>query len=116
MQRLRSRWPPPDLVVQHALGAWTSEVAFYSLDDLNQDDLATASQRLETHRAALGAAYADLATLWVANELATVTHLSTLADALAAGGLTQRQTADARALLTYGLKALGKTRTGVWRP
>jgi len=107
---------PVDLVVQHALGAWTSEVAFHTLDDLNQDDLATAARRLATHRAALDAAYADLTTVWVAKELETVTHLSTLADALAAGELTQRQTADTRALLTYALEALGKTRSGVWRP
>ena len=107
---------PVGLVLQHALGAWTSEVAFHALDDLNQDDLATAARRLTTHRSALAAAYADLTTVWVAKESATVTQLSTLADALAAGDLTRAQTADARALLTYGLEALGKTRTGVWRP
>jgi len=107
---------PVGLVVQHALGVWTSEVAFHTLDDLNQDDLATAARRLATHRAALADAYADLTTVWVATELETVTQLSTLANALAAGGLTQRQTTDARALLTYGLEALGKTRAGIWRP
>jgi len=107
---------PTGLVVQHALGAWTSEVAFHTLDDLNQDDLATAARRLATHRSALDAAYADLTTLWVAQESETVTHLSTLTDALAAGELTRRQATDARALLTYGLEALGKTRAGVWRP
>ena len=107
---------PVGLVLQHALGAWTSEVAFHTLDDLNQNDLATAAQRLATHRAALDAAYTDLTTVWVAKELETVTQLSTLVDALAAGGLTQRQGTDARALLIYGLEAVGKSRAGVWRP
>jgi len=39
----------PKSVTQHALGLWTSEVAFYALDDLYENDLNTAEERIQAH-------------------------------------------------------------------
>lgn len=44
---------PDALVAAHAIGLWTSEVTFYALDDLYEDDRATAKERLTRHIAAL---------------------------------------------------------------
>ena len=40
---------PRDLVVEHALALWTSEVAFWTLDDLYENDLDIAKKRIENH-------------------------------------------------------------------
>jgi uncharacterized protein YegL len=44
---------PDALVAVHAIGLWTSEVTFYALDDLYENDRATAKERLSRHIAAL---------------------------------------------------------------
>jgi len=40
---------PDSTVVVHAVGLWTSEITFYALDDLYQDDRAAAKERLTRH-------------------------------------------------------------------
>lgn len=47
---------PEALVAVHAIGLWTSEVTFYALDDLYENDRATAKERLSRHIEALRAA------------------------------------------------------------
>ena len=44
---------PEALVAMHAIGLWTSEVTFYALDDLYENDRATAKERLSRHIEAL---------------------------------------------------------------
>jgi len=48
---------PADVVLAHAIGLWTSEITFYALDDLYQNDRATARVRLENHVRVLENAY-----------------------------------------------------------
>ena len=40
---------PDSTVVAHAIGLWTSEITFYALDDLYQNDRVTATERLTRH-------------------------------------------------------------------
>ncbi|MBN1886845.1 MAG: VWA domain-containing protein [Thermoflexales bacterium] len=40
---------PAETVLLHGLGLWTSEVTFYALDDLYQNDMETARKRMEKH-------------------------------------------------------------------
>jgi uncharacterized protein YegL len=47
---------PEAVVAVHAIGLWTSEVTFYALDDLYENDRATAKDRLSRHIEALRAA------------------------------------------------------------
>lgn len=47
-------------VAQHALGLRTSEVIFYALDDLYENDLATAEERIKRHISVLKLAKNDL--------------------------------------------------------
>ncbi|MGC9522318.1 MAG: VWA domain-containing protein [Anaerolineae bacterium] len=101
---------PEDLVLRHALGLWTSEVAFYALDDVRQDDLETAAARLGTHLGHLETAYEDLLAVWLTDDIAMVEKLQTLAKAEA-----QRSNADRRSLLLYGLDTLGRARSGFTR-
>ncbi len=101
---------PEDLVLRHALGLWTSEVAFYALDDVRQDDLDTAEARLGTHLAYLEAAYEDMLAVWLTDDIEMLEKLRTLA---AAEG--QRSNAGTRNLLLYGLDTLGRARSGFTR-
>jgi len=48
------------VVTEHALGLWTSEVVFYALDDLYQEDVETAKARIGAHIARLESASDDL--------------------------------------------------------
>ena len=49
---------PANTVLMHAVGLWTSEVTFYALDDLYQNDRETAKTRLSNHIQVLQAAQA----------------------------------------------------------
>ena len=103
---------PSAVVVQHALGLWSSDVAFYTLDDLAQDDLETAAARLNAHTGSLEAAYGDLKGVWLLGDLVTLRKLTLLAESLNTGGLDARGTADVRALLRYTLGTFGRARSG----
>ncbi|MCP4347579.1 MAG: hypothetical protein GY795_18905 [Desulfobacterales bacterium] len=50
----------PELVVQHALGLWTSEEVYYALDDLYAQDIATAEKRIKNHISVLESAKTTL--------------------------------------------------------
>lgn len=103
---------PAHIVIQHAVGLWSSEVAFYALDDLSQDDLSTASARLTAHTSALEAASAQLERTWLGKDLETVHKMAQLAESLASGSLSTRTATDTRALLRYMLDTFGRARSG----
>ncbi len=66
---------PAHVMIQHAVGLWSSEVAFYALDDLSQDDLSTASARLTAHTAgARETASAQLERTWLGKDLELCTR------------------------------------------
>ncbi len=58
-----------ELVIQHALGLWSSEVAFYTLDDLYQKDFQTAKERIANHVKLLRAANDDLESEFIADDI-----------------------------------------------
>lgn len=103
---------PAHSVIQHAVGLWSSEVAFYALDDLSQNDLDTATARLATHASALEAAHAQLQRTWLSKDLETVRAMAELAQALISGRLGTRSATEARALLRYTLDTFGRARSG----
>jgi Mg-chelatase subunit ChlD len=106
---------PHDLTIRHALAAWTSDTARYTMDDLDQEDFTTAAARLNAHAQDLERAYEDLPRVWLAEDLATVRDLATVANALESGELGGRAANDARALLRYTLDALARARSGFSR-
>lgn len=106
---------PADLVVHHALAAWTSEVAFYALDDIAAGDFTTAAERLDAHLTYLRAADRDLRTVWLQESIATVEQLHLLASVIQDHNLAIRTRNDAEILLTYGLAALGRAGAGFSR-
>lgn len=58
-----------ELVIQHALGLWSSEIAFYTLDDLYQKDFKTAKDRIANHVKLLRAANGDLESEFIADDI-----------------------------------------------
>lgn len=58
-----------ELIVQHALGLWFSEVAFYTLDDLYEKDFQTAKDRIANHVKLLRAANDDLESEFIADDI-----------------------------------------------
>ncbi|NES06091.1 MAG: VWA domain-containing protein, partial [Okeania sp. SIO2F4] len=73
---------PSDLVAEHALGLWTSEVAFYILDDLYESDLETAERRIENHVSVLQSANYYLDSEPIRDDVITLIKLLSLAQNL----------------------------------
>lgn len=73
---------PSNLVIEHALGLWTSEVVFYVLDDLYQNDLETAKQRINNHAVLLDSANNNLQSESVKDDVITLRKLSSLSENL----------------------------------
>jgi Mg-chelatase subunit ChlD len=65
-------------VVAHAIGLWTSEITFYALDDLYQDDRATAQERLTRHANTLQALHRIMPVSQFRDDQVTVTKLVSL--------------------------------------
>ncbi|MGC9350230.1 MAG: VWA domain-containing protein [Anaerolineae bacterium] len=104
---------PEDLVVKHALGLWTSDVAFYTLDDLAEDDLATADARLGAYVAQLQAINDELKRVWLIEDIEILEKISGLVQRLTATPAPPRaQAAEIRELIVYELNALARARNG----
>lgn len=73
---------PDDLVVEHALALWTSEVAFWTLDDLYENDLDTAKKRIENHVSILESANKDLNSDDVRDDAISLRKLASLSSNL----------------------------------
>ena len=72
----------PELVVQHALGLWSSEVAFYTLDDLYEKDYKTATDRITEHVKLLRAANNDLESDFIADDIVVFNKFMSLSQNL----------------------------------
>lgn len=105
-----------DLVTEHALGLWTSEVAFYVLDDLYQNDLETAERRIENHVAVLSAVNTSLDSDTIRDDIITLKKLLSLAQNL---GKTRTASdipyQDRQDFFVYNLNNFGKVRNGFTR-
>lgn len=69
---------PEATVVAHAIGLWTSEVTFYALDDLYQQDRATAQKRLTQHAGMLQSLHKILPVQQFLDDQVTVSKLISL--------------------------------------
>lgn len=107
---------PADLVLQHAMAAWTSEVAYYALDDLREGDMVTASQRVGAHLAALEAGNADRPATWLSIEAGNLAPLGAAADELIDAPPASRQTRLRVEALATALGILARSRSGIWQP
>jgi hypothetical protein len=90
----------PQLVTQHALGLWTSEVLSDALLDIEADDLVTAEKRIQAHISVLEAA-------GVVDDIITLNKFLTLAQ--------NQRVSNTRDYLDYGLQELENVRNGFVR-
>ena len=107
---------PADLVVQHALALWTSEVAFYALEDLYQKDVDTAKKRIENHVTLLDAANDSLSSQQIKDDAIALKKFASLAENLgkekvASDLPSQRYTT----LVIHQLNWFGRIRSGHFR-
>lgn len=99
-----------DVVLQHALSLWTSEVIYYALDDVLLDDLTTAEARLETHLTQMTRMYEDRKVTGLSEQIEALEKLLTVVRSLESG--TGAAAAARRELLLYELKAFGRALNG----
>jgi Mg-chelatase subunit ChlD len=105
---------PSDLVVEHALALWTSEIAFYTLDDLYQKDIDTAQKRIENHVALLSCANDKLTSEYLADDIITLKKILSLAENLGkirfvSDSYPQNSSGN---YLIYSLDEFGRVRNG----
>lgn len=107
---------PADLVVEHALGLWTSEVAFYALEDLYQNDVDTAKKRIEKHVALLSAANDKLSSEQIADDKITLKKFVSLAENLGKVKISSDDSSQrSNILLIHGLNKFGRSKSGYFR-
>lgn len=105
-----------DLVVQHALALWTSEVIFYALDDLYERDIETAEKRLDNHISTVKSANTALKSEILADDAITLSKFASLAQNLGKSrNVTDVATAPQETILVYGLNEFGRSRNGFIR-
>jgi uncharacterized protein YegL len=73
---------PEPVVAAHAIGLWTSEVTFYALDDLHENERETAKERLSRHIRLLRRAGQLVPAPQFADDQAVLAKLISLADSL----------------------------------
>nr|WP_221376393.1 VWA domain-containing protein [Actinoplanes polyasparticus] len=70
---------PVETVLTHGVGLWTSEVTFFALDDLYENDRESAEKRLNQHVIALTAAYDEVPSPQFRDDRVTLVKLVSLA-------------------------------------
>jgi uncharacterized protein YegL len=104
---------PAETVLTHGVGLWTSEVAFYALDDLYENDRESAKKRLNQHAMALMAAYAEVPSPQFRDDRITLGKLLSLA-----GNLGTRRSWQDRAdggqfgYVVFAMNQFGRVRGG----
>jgi Mg-chelatase subunit ChlD len=102
-----------ETVFAHAVGLWTSEITFYALDDLYQNDRESASTRLAGHVDVLSAAHAHTPAPQFHDDQVTVRKLISLANNL---GLVQAWTDSGNTAYTiHAMNSFGRSRSGFVR-
>lgn len=103
----------PETVFAHAVGLWTSEITFYALDDLYQNDRETASSRLEGHVNTLLQAHSRAPSAQFGDDRVTFMKLISLTKNL--GLLRAWSDSGNQAFTEYALNRFGQTRSGFAR-
>lgn len=107
---------PLDLVVEHSLALWTSEVTFYVLDDLYEKDINTAQKRIEQHVSLLRAASSDLASDYIADDAIILSKFASLFDNLGKVRLVSDIAPyQYQSFMIYEISSFGRVRNGFRR-
>ncbi len=108
---------PPNVITQHALGLWTSEIAFFALDDLYEHDLKTAQTRIQQHISVLDAANAEFQSPHLADDIITLKNFVSLTNNLGRVKSFSEQppSAGAGAYYMFKLNEFGRVRGGFQR-
>jgi Mg-chelatase subunit ChlD len=109
---------PPEIIVQHALGLWTSEVVFYALDDLYQQDLVTAEERIDQHIARLQATADDLPPArseQIKDDITVLNKFVLLAENLGKTRALDESQQRAQDVTIHSLNGFGRARNGLSR-
>lgn len=102
-----------ETVFAHAVGLWTSEITFYALDDLYQNDRESAGTRLAGHVETLRAAHAHTPARQFHDDQVTMRKLISLAGNL---GLVRAWTDGGDAGYTiFAMNKFGQSRSGFVR-
>ncbi|NEO69254.1 VWA domain-containing protein [Moorena sp. SIO3H5] len=104
---------PTNLVVEHALALWTSEVAFYALDDLYQKDFDTANKRIDHHVNLLKDAKTHLSSEAIADDMIILNKFRSLAGNLGKPRLISDVTPQGyHTFFVHELSSFGQVRNG----
>ncbi|HYX18565.1 MAG TPA: VWA domain-containing protein [Nostoc sp.] len=107
---------PLDLVIEHSLALWTSEVAFYVLDDLYENDISTAQKRIDKHVSLLRAANSDLVSDYIGDDAVTLSKFASLFENLGKAQLVSDVTPyQYQSFLAYEISSFGKVKSGFRR-
>ncbi|MET9229265.1 VWA domain-containing protein [Lentzea sp. NPDC003310] len=102
----------PETVFAHAVGLWTSEITFYALDDLYQNDRQTANSRLSGHVETLRQAHAHTPAPQFRDDQVTFRKLMSLTANL---GTVRAFSDTGEAVAVHALNAFGRSRSGFAR-
>ena len=108
---------PSDVVAEHALALWTSEVAFWTLDDLYDNDLDTAKKRIDNHVSVLESANKTLNSDDVRDDAIVLRKFASLSSNLGMRTLAfdpsgYRGSAQAYPPVVFALSSFGQVRNG----
>lgn len=103
---------PSDVVLLHGLGLWTSEVTFYALDDLYQNDYDTASKRINEHIKIMEVAARSVSYPLLIDDITSLRKFNSLAMNL---GQLVSFSEDSRNYAVFALSAFGQVRNGITR-
>lgn len=106
---------PSDLVVEHALALWTSEVAFWTLDDLYENDLDSAKKRIENHVSLLESANKALNSHDVRDDAIALKKMASLAGNLGMAMMVSDSPGSrgsAQPYAMFALSSFGRVRNG----
>ncbi|SFR30061.1 Secreted protein containing Ig-like domain and vWFA domain [Lentzea waywayandensis] len=102
----------PETAFAHAVGLWTSEITFYALDDLYQNDRETANSRLAEHVETLRQAHAHTPAPQFRDDQVTFRKLMSLTANL---GTVRAFSDTGDAVAVHVLNAFGQSRSGFAR-
>ena len=102
-----------EVVVQHALGLQTSETIYYALDDLYQQDLDTASTRIDSQITRLNLANRELRSEQISDDVVTLGKFLSLAENLGQGAtFTDNPATNFETYFVHALNAFGRVKDG----
>ncbi|MEL4894808.1 hypothetical protein, partial [Crocosphaera sp. Alani8] len=100
---------------EHALALWTSEVAFWTLDDLYENDLDTAKKRIENHVSLLESANKALNSHDIRDDAIALRKLTSLASNLGMAMMVSDSPGyrgSAQPYAMFALSSFGRVRNG----